>query len=218
MGRLLLFRKGDEHLGHGEAQEGMDQTGAQLAEGGEDEAPLVQARMGQAQAGLAQHEVAVEQEVQVDAPRVIGEAARPAEAGLGLQEALEEEPGRRRPPVEGPRGHQVEKGAGTRGPSHGPGLVDRGEAVQGHAGPIAISSLVQFGLKPVCAVFLTAATGLSGTAAAVMLVIFMAPTAPSAYILARQLGGDTGTMASIITFQTLLAFVAMPLIAALALG
>ena len=32
----------------------------------------------------------------------------------------------------------------------------------------------------------------------------------SAAILARQLGGDTQTMASIITFQTLLAFVAMP--------
>jgi len=38
----------------------------------------------------------------------------------------------------------------------------------------------------------------------------MTPTAPSAYILARQLGGDTETMASIITFQTLLAFLIMP--------
>jgi malonate transporter len=67
-------------------------------------------------------------------------------------------------------------------------------------------------------VLLISATGLSDMAAAVVLVIFMAPTAPSAYILARQLGGDTGTMASIITFQTMLAFLAMPLIAALALG
>lgn len=38
-----------------------------------------------------------------------------------------------------------------------------------------------------------------------IVVIFSAmPTAPSAFILARQLGGDTRLMASIITFQTLL--------------
>ena len=34
----------------------------------------------------------------------------------------------------------------------------------------------------------------------------MTPTAPSAYILSRQLGGDTEAMASIITVQTLIAF------------
>jgi predicted permease len=45
----------------------------------------------------------------------------------------------------------------------------------------------------------------------------MSPTAPSAYILARQLGGDTEAMASIITFQTLLAFLAMPVIALIVL-
>ena len=98
------------------------------------------------------------------------------------------------------------------------GAALKPEAVPGHAGPVAIASVVQFGLKPACAVLLISVTGLSDVAAAVVLVIFMAPTAPSAYILARQLGGDTGTMASIITFQTLLAFAAMPLIAALALG
>jgi hypothetical protein len=46
----------------------------------------------------------------------------------------------------------------------------------------------------------------------------MTPTASSGYILARQLGGDTETMASIITFQTLLAFAAMPAIALLVLS
>jgi len=98
------------------------------------------------------------------------------------------------------------------------GAALKPEAVPGHAGSIAISSLVQFGLKPVSAVLLIFGVGLSGVAAAVVLVALMAPTAPSGYILARQLGGDTETMASIITFQTLLAFIAMPLIAALVLG
>ena len=98
------------------------------------------------------------------------------------------------------------------------GAALRPEAVPGHLGPIAISSVVQFGLKPATAVVLTAGVGLSGVAAAVVLVALMTPTSPSAYILARQLGGDTETMASIITFQTLLGFIAMPLIAAMVLG
>lgn len=91
-------------------------------------------------------------------------------------------------------------------------------AVPGHTRSIAISSIVQFGLKPASAVLLISSVGLSDVAAAAVLVAFIAPTAPSAYILARQLGGDAETMASIITFQTLLAFLVMPLIATMALG
>ena len=98
------------------------------------------------------------------------------------------------------------------------GAALKPEAVPGHAGSIAISSVVQFGLKPASAMLLIAGVGLSGVAAAVVLVAFMVPTAPSAYILARQLGGDAETMASIITFQTLLAFLVMPIIATVALG
>ncbi|GGB90061.1 AEC family transporter [Pseudoduganella buxea] len=37
------------------------------------------------------------------------------------------------------------------------------------------------------------------------------PTAPNAYIMAKQLGGDTRLMASLITLQTLLALVTVPL-------
>ena len=98
------------------------------------------------------------------------------------------------------------------------GAALKPEAVAGHAGSIAISSIVQFGLKPVSAALIISGVGLSGVAASVLLVAFMVPTAPSAYILARQLGGDAETMASIITFQTLLAFLAMPVIATVALS
>ncbi|MDX2506958.1 MAG: AEC family transporter [Gammaproteobacteria bacterium] len=93
------------------------------------------------------------------------------------------------------------------------GAALKPEAIRGHVKPIVISSLVQFALKPLTAALLISSTGLTGIAAGVLVVAFMTPTAPSAYILARQLGGDTETMASIITFQTLLAFFIMPLIA-----
>ena len=98
------------------------------------------------------------------------------------------------------------------------GAALKPEVIRGHLKPIAISSAVQFGLKPLTAALLISITGLTGIAAGALIVAFMTPTAPSAYILARQLGGDTETMASIITFQTLLAFGVMPLVALLLLA
>lgn len=93
------------------------------------------------------------------------------------------------------------------------GAALKPEMVRGHVKAISISSLVQFVLKPLTAALLISLTGLSGVSAAVLIIAFMTPTATSAYILARQLGGDTETMVSIITFQTLLAFIVMPVIA-----
>jgi len=97
------------------------------------------------------------------------------------------------------------------------GAALKPETVRGHIGPILISSIIQFGLKPATAALLIAITGLTDVPAGALIICFMVPTAPSAYILARQLGGDTATMASIITFQTLLAFMVMPVIALLLL-
>ncbi len=97
------------------------------------------------------------------------------------------------------------------------GAALKPEAIRGHIGPILVSSIIQFGLKPAAAALLITITGLTGIPAGALIICFMVPTAPSAYILARQLGGDTATMASIITFQTLLAFLVMPLIALLLL-
>ncbi|MCW8902700.1 AEC family transporter [Sedimenticola sp.] len=97
------------------------------------------------------------------------------------------------------------------------GAALKPEAVRGHIGPIMVSSIIQFGLKPTTTALLIVVTGLSGVPAGALVICFMVPTAPSAYILARQLGGDTATMASIITFQTLLAFLVMPFIALLLL-
>jgi predicted permease len=90
-------------------------------------------------------------------------------------------------------------------------------SIKGHFKPILVSSIVQFAVKPSVIFLLTYYFGLTGISAAVLLIAFMTPTAPSGYILARQLGGDIDAMASIITVQTLLAFLIMPLLAILLL-
>ncbi|MDX1609872.1 MAG: AEC family transporter [Halofilum sp. (in: g-proteobacteria)] len=84
------------------------------------------------------------------------------------------------------------------------------EAVRGHLRPALVASVVQFGLKPLLAALLIGLTGLTGAAAGAVAIALVVPTATSSYILARQLGGDAPAMASIVTFQTLAAFVVMP--------
>jgi len=91
------------------------------------------------------------------------------------------------------------------------GAALRPRAVRGHLKPAVISSLVQFGLKPLVAALLIGVTGLQGAVSGALLIALVTPTATSSYILARQLGGDAPAMASIITFQTLAAFLVMPL-------
>lgn len=53
---------------------------------------------------------------------------------------------------------------------------------------------------------------ISGLGATVALLIAGLPTAPSSYILARQLGGDARLLAGIIAIQTALSMVTLPLI------
>ncbi len=76
---------------------------------------------------------------------------------------------------------------------------------------LAASSLVQLLCKPLIAWWLAAYFGLVGTSAAIAVLLLAVPTAPSAYILSRQLGGDHDTMASIITVQTALSFLTLPI-------
>ena len=82
--------------------------------------------------------------------------------------------------------------------------------IRGHLGAALLASIVQFGLKPLAAILLIGATGLTGIPAAALIIAFVTPAPPSAYILSRQLGGDPELMASIVTVQTLLAFIAIP--------
>jgi malonate transporter and related proteins len=60
--------------------------------------------------------------------------------------------------------------------------------------------------------------GLSGINLAVPIICASVPTAAASYIMARQNGGDAPLMASIVTAQTLIAAVTMPLVLMLATG
>ena len=68
---------------------------------------------------------------------------------------------------------------------------------------------------PAMVVGLAWALGLSGLLVQVAVLLAALPTATSAYILARQLGGDAPLMAGIISGQTLLAMVTIPLMLSL---
>lgn len=52
--------------------------------------------------------------------------------------------------------------------------------------------------------------GTSNALATILLILAALPAPPSAYILARQLGGNTALMANIITVQTIVAFMVIP--------
>ena len=73
------------------------------------------------------------------------------------------------------------------------------------------SALKLLGL-PVATWLLLQAFGVGGVAAFVAILFNALPTATSAYILARQLGGDAPLMASMVTIQTLVAMASLPLV------
>lgn len=84
------------------------------------------------------------------------------------------------------------------------------------AGPLAAASIMKFAILPTTAAALSLLLGLDGLTTAVIVLLQAMPTAPSAYVLARQLGGDHGLMAGLIATQTVAACVLVPL--ALGLG
>ncbi|MFC7737759.1 AEC family transporter [Roseomonas sp. GCM10028921] len=81
-------------------------------------------------------------------------------------------------------------------------------------GPVAGSSAVRFLAVPLATVVAALTFRLEGAPLVVALLFQTMPTASSAYILARQLGGDAPLMAGIIAVQTLLAALAIPLVLA----
>lgn len=77
--------------------------------------------------------------------------------------------------------------------------------------PTLAATATRFVLVPVTTALICLAVGLSGPAALVVLLIQCLPTASSAYVMARQLGGDAPLMAGIIAFQTLAGVVTVPI-------
>jgi predicted permease len=65
-------------------------------------------------------------------------------------------------------------------------------------------------IMPVMAISLGVAFGLSGSNLAVVACCASVPSASNAYVLARQMGGDAPLLAQILTWQTALAVLTMP--------
>ena len=82
-----------------------------------------------------------------------------------------------------------------------------------------LAAALGVGLKlvamPALALALAVWFGLTGPSLVIVAVCAAVPTSPSAYVMARQMGGDAPLLAQIITLQTVLAAVTMPLFVAL---
>ncbi|WP_342362292.1 AEC family transporter [Terrarubrum flagellatum] len=76
---------------------------------------------------------------------------------------------------------------------------------------LLISLALKLLIMPLFALFWARTFGVQGTALAIAMLSASVPTASGSYLLARQLGGDAPLMAEILTVQTLVAMVTMPL-------
>ncbi|MBP0116352.1 MULTISPECIES: AEC family transporter [Bradyrhizobium] len=79
----------------------------------------------------------------------------------------------------------------------------------------AIGVAFKLVLMPALALALAVWFGLSGESLAIVAICSAVPTSSSAYVLARQMGGDAPLLAQIITLQTMLAAITMPMAIAL---
>jgi malonate transporter and related proteins len=79
----------------------------------------------------------------------------------------------------------------------------------------ALTVFLKLILMPVVAVALALQFGVSGPNLAVVVICSSVPTSSSAYVLARQMGGDAPLLAQIITLQTIIAALTMPIAIAL---
>jgi predicted permease len=80
----------------------------------------------------------------------------------------------------------------------------------------SVAVFLKLVLMPVIAVVLALWFGITGSDLAIVTACAAVPASSSAYVLARQMGGDAPLLAQIITLQTILAAVTMPIAIALA--
>lgn len=73
-----------------------------------------------------------------------------------------------------------------------------------------IAVVLKLAVMPVIAIALGVVFGLSGSSLAVVACCASVPSASNGYILARQMGGDAPLLAQILSIQTLLAVLTMP--------
>lgn len=76
---------------------------------------------------------------------------------------------------------------------------------------LALAAGLKLVILPLVTLVLGLALGVQGTALAIAVLFNAMPASVSSYALASQLGGDTRLMAAIITSQTLLAMISLPI-------
>jgi hypothetical protein len=82
-------------------------------------------------------------------------------------------------------------------------------SVRARFATIAATSLLKLVVVPVLAWGIASVTGLAGPVFAIAMLFAATPASPSTYVLARQLGGDAGLMAGIVTVETALSVLTM---------
>jgi len=82
--------------------------------------------------------------------------------------------------------------------------------------PALLTIALKLVVMPLIAVSLGIAFGLTGTSLAVVACCSSVPSASNGYVLARQMGGDAPMLAQILTIQTALAVLTMPIVIAFA--
>ncbi|CAL78236.1 conserved hypothetical protein; putative membrane protein [Bradyrhizobium sp. ORS 278] len=98
----------------------------------------------------------------------------------------------------------------------GAGLHFEGLRQAGFAAALGV--VLKLVLMPILALGLAAWFGVTGPSLAVVAICAAVPTSPSAYVLAKQMGGDAPLLAQIISLQTVLAALTMPVFIALVGG
>jgi len=92
------------------------------------------------------------------------------------------------------------------------GAALRPDQLRGEGPALLGNSLARLLLMPLLAFGVARALALPAMESTLLVLFFALPTAPTAYVLTRQLGGDSHLMAGIITLQTLLAALSLPLL------
>jgi hypothetical protein len=114
--------------------------------------------------------------------------------------------------------HQVADALGSSSLAIGLLVTGAGLRLEGLLRPSLAASLgviFKLILMPAIAISLALLFGLSGVNLVIVAACSAVPTSPSAYVMARQMGGDAPLLAQIITLQTILAAVTMPVAIAL---
>lgn len=92
------------------------------------------------------------------------------------------------------------------------GAALRPESLRGDLSGLIGTAAARLVLMPLLAAAIARLFGLSGVEALVLVVFSAVPTAPTAYVLTRQLNGDGPFMAGIVTLQTLAVVATIPLV------